>query len=345
MKKLATIFLATAALGLGTASTAVMAQTPGSIVERLDPALDELVAPDTKVEVIHKDDQFFEGPVWHHGEDGNFLTFSDLISNRVDKWDPNTKKVTTYIANVWQGTDNTNAITQQRNGKTYVQVGPNGETLDKEGRLVFTAMGSGQVVRREKDGTLTVLARQFGGYHLNAPNDLVVKSNGDIYFTDIRALTKSTDFKPPEGVAHTGVYRIKDGKLDLLVRNLEAPNGIAFSPDEKVLYVNDIRAKKVMRYEVKADGTLENERVFIDMNSDSRPGNPDGMKVDVHGNVWDTGPGGIWIVSPEGKHLGTILTPERLSNLAWGDEDGMTIYGTGPTQVIRVRVKVAGQRP
>ena len=247
-------FLAATALS----AVPAMAQAPASIVERLDPALDALVAPDTKVEILHQDDQFFEGPVWHHGADGNFLTFSDLIANRVDKWDPATKKVTTYIADVWKGKDNSNAISQQRNGKTYVQVGPNGETLDKQGRLVFTAMGSGQVVRREADGKITVLASRFGGYHLNAPNDLVIKSNGDIYFTDIRALTKSTDFTPEDGVAHTGVYRIKaDGKIDMLVRDLDAPNGIAFSPDEKVLYVNDIRAKKVMRYDVKADGALE----------------------------------------------------------------------------------------
>ena len=344
MRTLATIFLAATALGLGFVSTPTVAQ-PASIVERLDPALDALVAPDTKIEKIHEDDQFFEGPVWHHGAEGNFLTFSDLISNRIDKWDPATKQVTTYIADVWKGKDNSNAISQQRNGKTYVQVGPNGETLDKQGRLVFTAMGSGQIVRREMDGKLTVLAFRFGGYHLNAPNDLVIKSNGDIYFTDIRALTKSTDFNPTEGVPHTGVYRIKDGKLDMLVRDLDAPNGIAFSPDEKVLYVNDIRAKKVMRYDVKADGTLEKGRVFIDMNSDSRPGLPDGMKVDVKGNVWDSGPGGIWIISPEGKHLGTILTPERLSNLAWGDADGMTLYTTGGTMVTRIRAKVAGVRP
>ena len=345
MKKFAPIFLTATAFSLGSTMVPSPAQTPSSIVERLDPALDALVAPDTKVEKIHEDDQFFEGPVWHHGAEGNFLTFSDLISNRVDKWDPATKKVTTYIADVWKGKDKSNAIAQQRNGKDYVQVGPNGETLDKQGRLVYTAMGSGQIVRREADGKITVLASQFEGHHLNAPNDLVIKSNGDIYFTDIRANTKSSDYNPPEGVAHTGVYRIKDGKLELLDATVEAPNGIAFSPDEKVLYVNDIRAKKVVRYDVKADGTLENRKVFIDMSSDPRPGNPDGMKVDVRGNVWDSGPGGIWIVSPEGKHLGTILTPERLSNLAWGEGDGMTLYTTGGTMVTRIRVKVAGFRP
>ena len=338
MRKFVVVFWAATALGLG----AARAQ---NVVERLDPALDALVAPDTKVEKIHEDDQFFEGPVWHHGAAGSFLTFSDLISNRVDKWDPKTKQVTTFIADVWKGKDNSNAIAQERNGKKYVQVGPNGETLDKQGRLVFTAMGSGQIVRRETDGKLTVLADKYEGHHLNAPNDLVIKSDGSIYFTDIRANTKSPDFSPPEGVAHTGVYRIKDGKLELLVSDLEAPNGIAFSPDEKVLYVNDIRAKKVWRYDVAADGKISNGKVFIDMNSDSRPGLPDGMKIDVQGNVWDSGPGGIWIVSPQGKHLGTILTPERLSNLAWGDDDGKTLYTTGGTMVTRIHVKVAGFRP
>jgi gluconolactonase len=205
-------------------------------------------------------------------------------------------------------------------------------------------MGSGQIVRREADGKLTVLADKYEGHHLNAPNDLVIKSDGAIYFTDIRKDTVTKDQNPPEGVPHTGVYRLKDGKLTLLDGELEAPNGIAFSPDEKTLYVNDIRAKKVVSYEVKPDGTVANRKVFIDMNSDSRPGLPDGMKIDVQGNVWDSGPGGIWIVSPQGKHLGTILTPERLSNLAWGD-DGKTLYTTGGTMVTRIRVKVAGLRP
>src|SRR5690348_1335959 len=191
MKNFAISALAAAALsiGIGGAGTA-QAQ---SVVERLDPALDALVAPDTRIEKIHEDDQFFEGPVWHHGKDGNFLTFSDLISNRVDKWDPKTKQVSTYIADVWKGKDNSNAIAQERNGKKYIQVGPNGETLDKEGRLVFTAMGSGQIVRREADGKLTVLADKYEGHHLNAPNDLVIKSDGAIYFTDIRKDTVTKD--------------------------------------------------------------------------------------------------------------------------------------------------------
>ncbi len=338
MKRFVLVLLAATAMG----ASAARAQ---SAVERLDPALDALVAPDTKVEIIHQDDQFFEGPIWHHGKEGSFLTFSDLISNRIDKWDPKTKQVTTYLADIWKGKDKSNAIAQQRNGKDYVQVGANGETLDKQGRLVFVAMGSGAVERREADGKITMLADKYEGHHLNAPNDIVIKSNGDIYFTDIRANTKSSDYNPPEGVPHTGVYRIHDGKLELLDGTVDAPNGIAFSPDEKVLYVNDIRAKKVIRYDVKPDGTVANRGIFIDMGSDSRPGLPDGMKIDVQGNVWDSGPGGIWIVSPQGKHLGTILTPERLSNLCWGDDDAKTLYTTGGTMVTRIRVKVAGLRP
>jgi gluconolactonase len=344
MKKFAVIFVAATAMaaGSGIGAGTALAQ---SAVEKLDPALDALVDANTKVEVLTQDqDAFFEGPVWHHGGEGNFLTFSDLIRNRIDKWDPQTKQVSTYLADIWKGKDNSNAIAQERDGKKMVQIGANGETLDKQGRIVFVAMGSGQVVRREADGKLAVLADKYEGHHLNAPNDLAIKSNGDIYFTDIRANTKSSDFSPPEGVAHTGVYRLKDGQLTLLTKDLDAPNGIAFSPDEKVLYVNDIRAKKVWRYDVKADGTVENARIFIDMNSDSRPGLPDGMKVDKQGNVWDAGPGGIWIITPAGKHIGTILTPERLSNLAWGD-DGHTIYTTGGTMVTRIRVKAEGIRP
>src|SRR5258708_9029444 len=237
MKIFVISLLAATAMGIGEAQAQ-------SVVERLDPALDALVAPDTKVEKIHEDDQFFEGPVWHHGSAGSFLTFSDLIANRVDKWDPKTKQITTYIADVWKGKDNSNAIAQERNGKKYVQVGPNGETLDKQGRLVFTAMGSGQIVRRESDGKLTVLADKYEGHHLNAPNDLVIKSDGAIYFTDIRKDTKTADQNPPDGVSHTAVYRITDGKLELRDGTLAAPHGIASSPERKFLYAHHIRPKR-----------------------------------------------------------------------------------------------------
>jgi gluconolactonase len=337
--KIIALVLAAAALTSGAAN----AQT---VVEKLDPGLDALVAPDTKVEKLVEDqDAFFEGPVWHHGRDGNFLTFSDLVRNRVDRLDPRTHQISTYIADVWQGKDSSSAISFDRNGKKYLQVGPNGETLDKQGRLVFTAMGSGRIMRREPDGIIAVLADKYEGRHLNAPNDLAIRSDGAIYFTDIRKGSMTTDETPPEGVAHTGVYLLKDGKLALLDGELDTPNGIAFSPDERTLYVNDIRPKKVYAYDVRADGTTANRRLFIDMSPDNRPGAPDGMKIDIRGNVWDSGPGGIWVISPAGKHLGTISTPERLSNLAWGDADAMGLYTTSGTMVTHIRTKIAGMRP
>jgi gluconolactonase len=337
--KVIALVLAAAALTGGAANAQ-------SVVEKLDPGLDALVAPDTRVEKLVEDqDAFFEGPVWHHGRDGNFLTFSDLVRNRVDRLDPRTHEISSYIADVWQGKDSSSVISFDRNGKKYLQVGPNGETLDKQGRLVFTAMGSGRIMRREADGTISVLAGKYEGRHLNAPNDLAIRSDSAIYFTDIRKGSVTTDETPPEGVAHTGVYLLKDGKLALLDGELDTPNGIAFSPDERTLYVNDIRPKKVYAYDVRADGTTANRRLFIDMSPDNRPGAPDGMKIDIRGNVWDSGPGGIWVISPAGRHLGTILTPERLSNLAWGDADAMGLYTTSGTMVTHIRTKIAGMRP
>jgi gluconolactonase len=323
------------------------AQDSGDVLERIDPAFDALVGDNVEVEILHEEaDTFFEGPVWHPRPEGGFLTFSDLVNNRIRKWDPETGEISDYVAPVWTGNDSSSAIHFERDGNSYAQIGPNGETLDALGRLVFTAMGSGRIMRREENGSITVLANAYDGHHLNAPNDLVYKSDGALYFTDIRSGLVTQDEDPPEGVPHTGVYRLQDGTLTLLVSDLQAPNGIALSPDERVLYVNDIRTRDLMRYDVQADGTLANGRVLLAVpRSETRPGNPDGMKIDVQGNIWNSGPGGIWVISPEGKHLGTIFLPERITNLAWGDSDAMTLYATGPTMVTRVRVNVAGVRP
>ena len=345
MRKLTIAFLAATALSLSAVDLTAQTTARGG-VERHDPSVDALVGAEVKVEKLAEQDGFFEGPVWHRGPGQGFLTFSDVTQNRIFKWDQ-ASGLTTYIDKVFTGKDTSSVITFERNGRMYQQPGPNGQTLDKEGRLVFCAMGSGKIMRREANGSLTILVSAYNGHHLNAPNDLVYKNDGALYFTDIRANSRTTDENPPEGVPHTGVYRFKDGQLTLLVSDLATPNGLAFSPDEKVLYVNDIRVRKVMRYDVNADGTLSNGRVFFDMmaTGDTRLGNPDGMRIDTSGNVWTGGPGGIWIISPAGKHLGTIVTPERISNLAFGDADGMTVYATGPTQLFRMRVNVAGLRP
>ncbi len=289
MRKSVILGVVAALGGVLTSHAQMPANVPTTILERHDPAFDALVGADAKVEIIYQGDAFFEGPVWHPTVNG-FLTFSDLIANRIVKWDPVTRQPSTYVADVWKGKDDSSVIRFERDGKTYVQVGPNGQTLDRDWRLVFTAMGSGRIMRRETNGTINVLAASFEGRHLNAPNDLVYKSDGALYFTDIRASLVTTDESPTQGVPTTGVYRLKDGQLTLLVRTIEAPNGIAFSPDEKVLYVNDIRARKLMRYDVAVDGTLAGERVLVDMGTDPRIGNPDGMKIDSGGINWAGAP-------------------------------------------------------
>ena len=343
MRAFAIVFAAVVVLAASDGQT----QNSGDTLERFDAAFDALVGENVEVEILHEEaDTFFEGPVWHHRPEGGFLTFSDLVNNRIRKWDPETGGISDYVAPVWTGNDSSSAIHFERDGRSFAQIGPNGQTLDDMGRLVFAAMGSGRIMRREDDGSITVLANAFEGRHLNAPNDLVYKSDGALYFTDIRVGLVTEDENPPDGVPHTGVYRLKDGAPTLLVSDLQAPNGIALSPDETVLYVNDIRTRDLMRYDLQADGSLANGRVLLAIpRSETRPGNPDGMKIDVHGNIWNSGPGGIWVISPEGEHLGTILLPERITNLAWGDSDAKALYATGPTMVTRVRVNVTGVRP
>ena len=217
-------------------------------------------------------------------------------------------------------------------------------TLDSDGRLTICEHGNGRVTRMEKDGSRTVLADKWDGKRLNSPNDAVYKSDGSLYFTDPdyglpRPEMKELDFQ--------GVYLLKDGKLSLLTKELSEPNGLVFSPDEKYLYVsNSDEAKKLwMRYEVQPDGTLANGSVFYDVTSETAAGLPDGMKIDKNGRLYCTGPGGIWIFSPEGKHIGSIKLPETPANLNWGDADGKTLYITAQTGLYRLKLGTEGIRP
>ena len=187
-----------------------------------------------------------------------------------------------------------------------------------------------------------MLASQYDGKRLNSPNDLVYKSDGSLYFTDPPFGLRYPDKKD---LAFNGVYLLKSGKLQVLTRDLPGPNGLALSPDEKHFYVNDSLKKIIMRFDVQPDDTIANGQVFIDMNSDKARGGLDGMKVDDKGNVYCTGPGGLWIISSDGKHLGTVLTPENLTNLAFGDSDGKTLYMTGHIGLSRIRLKIPGVRP
>ncbi len=299
-----------------------------SPVIRLESALDEIVSRDAVVEKVAGNLVHVEGPVWVRN--GGYLLFSDIDANVIHKWNPADGKVSVFLENSGLG----NRDGEQSGAPS--DVGSNGITVDPQGRIVYCARGDRQVMRLEKDGRRTVLASQYAGKPLNRPNDLVYRSDGSLYFTD------PTDGSP-EG---NQVFLLQDGKLRLLPQNLLHPNGLAFSPDEKHLYLVDSReTKTIYRFEVHPDGSIANGQVFLDMRFDKATGGPDGIKVDQKGNVYAPGPGGLWIMSPAGKHLGTVLIPERAANLAFGDSDGKTLYLTAQTSVYRIRLQIPGIRP
>ena len=317
------------------ASLGVTREKAGEIV-RLDSTVDRIVPKGATVEKIAGGFQFTEGPIWH--PDG-YLLFSDPNANTMYRWTPD-GQVSVYRAKSgYAGVD----IGE------YGQPGSNGLTLDPEGRLTIDEHGRRRVVRLEKNGVITVLADRYDGKRLNSPNDLVYKSDGSLYFTDPPfGLPKFFD-DPRKELPFSGVYRVgKDGKLLLVTRDLTGPNGLAFSPDERFLYVDnwDVSRKVIMRYPVLADGSLGSGDVFLDVTK-SHPGEQawDGLKVDQLGNVYAAGPEGIWILSPEGKHLGTIKANEVPANFAWGDDDGRTMYITARTGLYRVRLNIPGIRP
>jgi gluconolactonase len=229
-------------------------------------------------------------------------------------------------------------------GAIYL-IGSNGVTLDPQGRVTFNAMGDRQVVRVEPDGRRTVLASHYDGKRLNSTNDLVYKRNGSLYFTDPPSGLRGRNNDPKKELPYNGVFLLKSGTVHLLASDLGNPNGVALSPDEKVLYVNSTVDRKIYRFDVNPDDTVANRRVFVDMTADKRPGTPDGMKVDEKGNLYSTGPAGIWVIDPQGKHLGTLVFPEQPANLAFGDADGKTLYVTARTSLYRIRLNVAGVRP
>jgi gluconolactonase len=316
-----------------------------NFVARINPALDEIVPFDSKVEKVAGNFGFLEGPVWV--QKGGYLLFSDIPANVINKFNPADGKVSiAFPYSGFTGADSSGVGMQMDNGSALViLLGSNGIALDPQGRIVFCTHGDHQIVRVEPDGRRTVLASQFEGKRLNSPNDLVFKSGGDLYFTDPPAGLREGDKDPKKELPFNGVFLFKDGKLRLLLKDMALPNGLAFTPDEKFLYVNDSAKKTITRYEVLPDDSLGNGQLFIDMNADKGPGVPDGMKVDQKGNVYCTGPGGVWIMSPEGRHLGTILTTELPANLAFGDSDHKTLYLTARTGLYRIRLKIPGMSP
>lgn len=323
----------------------VCAQDAGQII-KLDPGLDALVPAGARVEKVADGFGFLEGPVWVHSTTPGYLLFSDIPANAINKWTPD-GKVSVFLAKSgFTGSDSSGVGYKINNGRAEVTlIGSNGITIDKQGRVTFCQHGDRAVVRLEKDGKRTVLADKYEGKRLNSPNDLVYKSDGSLYFTDPPFGLPKLDDDPQKQLPFNGVYRWSNGKLQLLSKDLKAPNGIAFSPDEKYLYVDDSFAKTYWRFEVQPDGSIANGKVFFDMSSSKDEGVPDGMKLDQKGNIYGVGPGGVWILSPEGKHLGTIKPTEDPANLAWGDADGKTLYMTARTGLYRVKLNLAGIRP
>jgi gluconolactonase len=292
------------------------------------PGLRDLIAPDTPIERIAGGLGFTEGPVWR----GGALLFSDIPNKRIVRWRrlPEGPELTTFATGM-----------------------SNGLTLDRQG-LVLAAGHDGRCVSRvADDGTRAVVAERFEGKRLNSPNDIVVKSDGSIYFTDppyaIQPSTPGmtrpagwwTAVIPGKEQSCNGVYRLTpDGTLRLLVDDFALPNGLAFSPDESVLYVDDSAHKHIRAFDVRPDGTLTNSRILLDMASED-PGVPDGFKVDQQGNVFCTGPGGVWVCRPDGEYLGRIVLPELPANLAWG-EDGSVLFLTARTSVYRLQTRTRG---
>jgi len=303
-------------------------------IERVDPSFDDLIAKDAKLEKLAEGFDWAEGPLWI--KDGGYLLFSDIPPNRILKW-TEADAIKIFLE----------PASDIGDVKRAGEPGTNGLTLDKEGRVVTCEHGRRCVSRIEKDGKRTILADKYDGKRLNSPNDVVFHSNGDMYFTDPPyGLEKNWEDKSRE-LDHCGVYRLsKDGKMTLLTDKLTRPNGLAFSPDEKKLYVaqSDPKAPIVMVYNLNEDGTLGTGRIFFDMTpwfQAGRKGLPDGLKVDRAGNVFATGPGGVHVFSPVGKHLGTIDTGEATANCGWGN-DGSTLYITADMFLTRIQTKTKG---
>lgn len=302
------------------ATSLACAQSRRAVAPPATPKLSNLIAPKAKIEKVAGNFGFVEGPAWHN----DALLFTDIPGNRIMRW-------------------------QQRDGIGIFREpsrNANGLAFDNRNRLVACEHGARRVSRTEPDGTLTPLAERYEGKRLNSPNDLAFFTDGSIYFTD-----------PPYGLPNeregkeldfNGVYRLTpQGKLTLLVRDFERPNGIVFSPDRRTLYVADTTREHVRAFDVRADGTLTNDRIFARtyVSTPASAGGPDGMKTDVRGNLYVTSAGGVWVFDRAGKTLGVIATPEVPANCGFGEQDQKTLYITARTSVYRIRLTVAGAKP
>jgi gluconolactonase len=286
-------------------------------LEAASPAFWKLVPKNAKLETVATGFGFTEGPVW---DKSGFVYVSDEEINKIFRVYPDGHK------------------------EELISLGdPDGNTYDRQLRLIDTASVLRAIIRITPDGKYTVLADRFEGKKLNSPNDVVIGPDGAIYFTDPTLdLVKGETQEIP----YQGVYRLDDsGKVTLLTKDLTQPNGLAFSPDGKRLYIDDSAEKNIRVYDVQSDGSLANGRIFGEEKGNKGEGVPDGMRVDRKGNIFVTGPKGIWVWDPQGQHIGTIVMPEQPANLTWGGAHYDTLYITATHSVYKLRTKTKGFVP
>jgi len=302
---------------------------PSGTIKKIDRDFDKIISADATAEKVASGFIFVEGPLWHSE---GFLIFSDIPANRIYKIDENGKPEVFMEKSGYSGTDS-----------PVGEIGTNGLAYDQEGRLLLCQHGNRQVVRIEKDGSQTVLASTYQGKKLNSPNDIVCREDGTIYFTDPSWGLEKNSNKPQREISFNGVYRYAKGELYVVDSTLAKPNGIALSPDGNTLYVADI-SKKWFSYTLNKDGSVKSKKLFFDASAIHGKGHMDGMKVDVKGNVYATGPDGVMIFSPKGKYLGAVQFEETAANIGWGDADGKTLYATCNTSIYRIKFKNKGLR-
>ncbi|MBM3784435.1 MAG: SMP-30/gluconolactonase/LRE family protein [Acidobacteria bacterium] len=295
---------------------------------RVDPAFDALVKPGARIERVATGFTFTEGPLWFR--ETGALWFTDVADNVVREWSPATGITEILRPGGYDGTD----------APAGAHIGPNGLAFDRDGNVLICQHGNRRIARRNKAGVVTTLVDRFEGKRLNSPNDMAFDASGALYFTDPPYGLVQQDEDPRKELPFNGIYRLSSGRLTLLHKEMTRPNGLAFSPDGRWLYVaNSDRAKKIwIKFRVEEDGSLSGGREFADVTAIKEDGSPDGLKVDSAGNVWATGPGGVWIFTAEGKHLGTIKPSEIPANCAFAD-DGKTLWMTARKSVYRISLR------
>jgi gluconolactonase len=302
-------------------------------IVRVDQGLDALIPHDARIEKLAGGFIFTEGPLWR--PDG-VLWFSDVVGNVVRRWSPDGKVTELFRPGGYDG----NSL------PAGGFIGPNGMTAGPAGVVMLCQHGNRRIARVAPDMTMTTLVDAFEGKKLNAPNDVVYRRDGTLFFTDPPYGLPLADADPMKELPFNGVFKVSaDGRVDVIITDLTRPNGLAISPDDKTLYVaNSDDSRRVwMRYDLAADGSVSNGAVVRDVTKEPGNRSPDGMKLDVKGNLWATGPGGVWVMSPGGAHLGLIKLPEEPANVAWGD-DGRSLYITAETSLYRLKTSVVGQK-